>query len=94
MLGVPKIGAKALKSLEEFKDDFLFSYDYTNKNTLFYCEYQTPFNLTDHKGNKYKVSDFSGCCLVPTSYTLSKALEYSNLINNTSNRAIYKKGDD
>ena len=32
--GVPKQGAKALKSLEEFKDNFVFPFKYTNKNLL------------------------------------------------------------
>lgn len=92
--GVPKTGAKALKSLNDFKDDFVFDFEYTNKNVLMYCEHQSPSELIDYLGNKTEVSDISGCCLIPTTYVLSKALEYSNLINeNSSKRAIYKEGD-
>ena len=90
--GVPKNGAKALKDLKDFKDDFVFDFEYTNKNVLMYCENQEPSVLIDYLGFESEVNDISGCCLIPTTYVLSKALEYSNLINdNSSKRAIYKE---
>lgn len=90
--GVPKGGAKALKCLEDFKDDFVFKYEDTNKNTVMYCEHQEPCLLTDYLGNKYEVKDVSGCCLLPTTYILGKSLEYANLLtDNSSARAIYKE---
>ena len=89
--GVPKKGANALKSLKDFKDDFVFKYKDTNKNTLMYCENMAPYLLTDYNGVKYLVNDKSGCCLLPASYKLKKALDYANLINDSSNRAIFKE---
>lgn len=90
--GVPKSGALGLKSLEEFKDDFVFDYKYTNKNLLMYCENQEECNIIDYQGNEYKVTDKTGCCLVPTTYVLGKSLEYADLISdNSSKRAIFKE---
>lgn len=90
--GVPKSGSKQLKKLEEFKDDFVFKYEFTNKNLIYYIDDQDSFNLLDYQGNYYNVTDKTGCCLLPTNYTLKKALEYCNLIsNNSSDRAIYKE---
>lgn len=87
-----KFGARALTSLEDFKDDFVFEYKDTNKNLILYCEEQKEFNLVDYQGNSYTVTDKSGCCLIPTTYILGKALEYTNLISeNSSHRAIYKE---
>lgn len=90
--GVPKSGAKCLKSLEEFRDDLVFDYKYTNKNTLMYNDNQAPFDLVDYNGVKYRVTDKSGVCLLPTTYKLGKALEYANLLtDNSSARAKFKK---
>lgn len=90
--GVPKQGAKALKDLSEFKDNFVFNFKDTNKNLVIYCENQKEFCLTDYQGKSYNVNDESGCCIVPTTYVLGKALEYANLISeNSSKRARYKE---
>lgn len=90
--GVPKRGAKALKKLSDFKDDFVFDFKDTNKNLLIYCEDMKPYNLVDYKGESYIVNDKTGCCIIPTTYVLGKALEYANLITDeSSKRAIYKE---
>lgn len=90
--GVPKSGAKELKSLEDFKDDLEFTYETTKKNVLFYCEEQQPVEITDYQGNKVLVNDKSGCCLVPTTYTLKKSLEYAYLLDEESTeRAVYRE---
>ena len=90
--GVPKTGAKGLKDLNDFRDDFVFDFEYTNKNLLIYCENQKEIELTDYQGNKEIITDKSGCCLVPTTYVLGKALDYAELISdNSSKRAIYKE---
>lgn len=90
--GVPKQGARGLKSLKEFKDDFVFSFEDTGKNLLVYVEDQTEFYLTDYNGVSCIVNDKTGCSLVPTTYVLGKALDYANLVNdNSSKRAIYKE---
>lgn len=88
--GVPKSGSKALKDLKDFKDDFVFDYKDTGKQLIVYCDEQKEFELTDYKGKRYKVTDKSGVCFIPTTYVLGKSLEYANLISdNSSKRAIY-----
>ena len=90
--GVPKKGAKALKSLKDFKDNFVFNFEDTGKNLLVYVENQSPFELTDYKGNKKIVKDKSGCSIIPTTYVLGKALEYATLLTDSSSkRAVYKE---
>ena len=90
--GVPKSGAKSLKDLKEFKDGFIFRYKDTGKNLLFYVDNQEEFELTDYLGNTYKVTDKSGCCILPNSYTLGKALDYCYLLSDdSSKRSIYKE---
>jgi hypothetical protein len=88
--GVPKKGCKALKSIDEFRDDFEFKYKFTGKKLIAYTENQKPIILTDYLGIKSKVLDISGCAIFPTSYVLGKALEYTNLLNeNSSERAKF-----
>ena len=91
--GVPKKkGSRGIKSLDEFNDGFVFKYEDTEKNILFYTENQTNFELTDYLGFKYTVKDRSGCSLMPTTYELSKSMDYANLLNDmSSKRARYKE---
>lgn len=90
--GVPKKGAMSLKNLSDFKDNFIFDFKYTNKNLLMYCENQEKCSIVDYQGKEYIVTDKSGCCIVPTTYILGKALEYADLISdNSSKRAKYKE---
>ena len=90
--GVPKRGAKALKDLSEFKDGLIFKYEDTKKNLLFYVDNQEECILEDYLGNIRKITDYSGCCLLPNSYTLGKALDYAHLISDESaKRSIYKE---
>lgn len=90
--GVPKKGVVALKGdLNNFKDDLVFEYKDTEKSTLFYTEGQAPCILKDEYGVECEVKDKSGCCLVPNTYTLGKSLEYAELSEDSSNRAIYRE---
>lgn len=90
--GVPKSGAKALKDLKDFKDDFVFDFKDTGKNLLIYNEDMTPFVLEDYEGNEMMITDRFGCCLLPTTYVLGKALEFATLLNDFSEkRSIYKE---
>lgn len=90
--GVPKKGCKALKRLEDFKDDLVFRYKDTGKNMLFYVENQDNNLLIDDNGVKCIVNDISGCAIVPTTYVLGKSIEYANLISDdSSKRAVYKE---
>lgn len=90
--GVPKIGGKALKNLDEFKDDFVFDFKYTNKNLLMYNDDMKNFNLKDYEGNKIEVKEKYGCALIPTTYVLGKSEEYASLLSDeSSKRAIFKE---
>lgn len=90
--GVPKTGAKALKSLKDFKDDFVFKYEDTGKNMLIYNDEMKSFELKDFQGNIEKLNNKYGCVLVPTTYELGKSEEYSYLISDdSSKRAIFRE---
>ena len=90
--GVPKKGAKALKKLEDFKDDFVFDYKDTGKNLLIYNDEMDKFMLTDYQGNCEEITAKFGCTLVPTTYELGKSEEYCYLISDdSSKRAVYKE---
>lgn len=84
--GVPKEGAKALKSLEEFTDDFVFDYKYTGKNLIAYNDDQEEFDLVDYNGVKMHITDKYGICLVPTTYKLGISKEYADLISDESSK--------
>lgn len=91
--GVPKKGAIALKgNLNNFTDNLVFEYKDTGKNLLIYCDNQEPVEITDDLGNTQLVTDHSGCCILPTTYVLAKALEYAELIDDSSERARFREG--
>ena len=90
--GVPKQGAKAMKSLEDFEDGLVFDHSITNKNMVAYVDNQPEINLTDYLGKKKKVFELSGACILPVTYTLGKSEEYLELIeDNSSKRERYKE---
>lgn len=91
--GVPKSGAVCLNNdLNNFKDDLIFEHKYTNKNTVMYCEEQECISFKDYLGVECKVSEKSGCCIIPTSYVLSKALDYAELLSDRSTeRQLFKE---
>ena len=90
--GVPKEGAKALKSLDDFRDDFVFRYEDTNKHLIAYNDNQSPIVLKDYLGNELYIDDKSGICILPTTYELSKSDDYVKLItDNSSKRAKFKE---
>ena len=91
--GVPKSGAKSLHcDLNNFQDDLVFEFKDTGKNLLIYTDYQEPVEIEDYLGNKCIVNDISGCCILPTTYVLSKSEEYEHLLSDESAaRAIYKE---
>ena len=91
--GVPKSGATCLDNdLNNFKDDLVFPHKYTNKNTVMYCEEQESISYKDYLGEENIVSERSGCCILPTSYVLSKALDYAELLSDRSTeRQLYKE---
>lgn len=91
--GVPKKnGAKALKKIEDFKDDFEFKSSVTGKQTLIYLDEQEESDIIDCEGNIYHNTDKTGCAMIPCSYILGKALDYADLISDeSSKRAIFKE---
>lgn len=91
--GVPKKdGANCLKKLEDFKDNLVFKSSITHKQTLIYLDDQHQNELVDYQGNSYLNTDKSGCCLVPCTYVLGKAIDYANLISDeSSKRAFFKE---
>ena len=89
--GVPKSGAKALKKLEDFKDNFVFEHKYTNKNLIIYNDEMKEIKIKDYNNIEYVSNEKYGCCIIPTSYELNKSFEYAELISDeSSNRAIYE----
>ena len=87
-----KNGSMQLNSLEEFKDDLIFEYEFTGDNLLFYCEDMETLELEDYQGNIATVTEKSGCALFPNTYKLGKSEEYMLLVTSySSNRAIYKE---
>lgn len=90
--GIPKKGARSLKSLNDFRDDHVFEYKDTGKNIILYNDYMPEFDMTDFEGNIEHLTNKYGCTILPTTYELSKALEYAELISDeSSKRAIYKE---
>lgn len=90
--GVPKKGAKALKSLEDFRDNFVFDYEYTGKNLIVYNDCMQKIEITDYQGNKFTSNEQFGSTFIPTTYELGKSQEYCELLSDESSaRAIYKE---
>lgn len=91
--GVPKgNGSKALKDLNDFRDDFEFKAKDTGKKTIVYLDDQEENTFIDKDGKIYTNKDKTGCCILPCSYVLGKALDYSDLLTDTSSqRAIYRE---
>lgn len=83
-------GSFAINSLDEFRDDLVFENKVTNKNLLIYTENQLPKMIVDYQGNIDMISDSrSGCCVVPTTYVLGKSEDYADLLDDSSERAIF-----
>ncbi|MBO7693253.1 MAG: hypothetical protein J6T10_11545 [Methanobrevibacter sp.] len=93
--GVPKKAGASLKTLNDFRDGYVFTFKDTEKSLLFYVENQSPTLLTDYLGKEYLVTDISGACLLPNTYTLDKALDYTNLISDSSSkRSMFKESEE
>lgn len=89
-----KNGAKALKTLKDFNDNFVFSHEDTGKNLLIYNDDMIEFELEDYQGNKELLKNRYGACCVPTTYVLGKALEYCQLISDDSSERAYYNEED
>jgi hypothetical protein len=92
--GVPKKASSELKSLDEFRDNFVFSYNSTDKHFIEYNDNQIKVELIDYKGIKKEVSDKSGAGLYPCEYELGKSLDYIELITDKHSKySVYKEGE-
>lgn len=90
--GVPKKAGKSLKRLEDFKDNYVFKFEDTNKLLIVYVEDMEKQKIKDYLGIEYEATDKTGCCLLPTTYVLGKSLEYAALISDDSSaRARYRE---
>lgn len=84
--GVPKSGYQCLNSIDEFRDNLVFTYDKTNKHTIVYNDTQLPIDIIDTNGVKYRCTDKTTCVLLPAEYTLGKAYEYAELLTDHSTK--------
>ena len=90
--GIPKKGARSLKSLEDFKDDHLFEYKDTGKNMVLYNDEMIACDMVDFQGHTEHLTNRFGSAILPTTYVLGKALEYAELLTDeSSKRAIYRE---
>ena len=91
--GVPKDeGAKALKDLNDFRDNFIFKSSDTGKQSIIYIDDQETDRMIDCNGVPYINTDGSGCCMIPCSYELGKSLDYCELLtDNSSKRAVFRE---
>lgn len=90
--GIPKKGARSLKSLEDFKDDHVFEYKDTGKNMVLYNDEMIDFDMVDFQGHMEHLTNRFGSTILPTTYVLGKALEYAELLTDeSSKRAIYRE---
>ena len=78
--------------MHNFKNDLIFKYEDTGKNILIYNDEQKSVEVVDYQGKAEIVSQKTGACLVPTTYVLSKSLEYANFLEDeSSKRSVYKE---
>lgn len=90
--GVPKGGVKQLKSIEEFKEGFIFGYNpdenfipepKDEKVLSFYLDNQQAngkIEVVDYNGLQGYCEDDFGICLMPTTYRLDMELTYEDVI--------------
>ncbi len=85
--GVPKKASKAMKSLSDFKEGFVFDYSNSCKLDKFYNDHQEENVLIDDNGKEFVVKEKYGIALQPTTYILSEFPDFGNLNTITSARA-------
>ena len=92
--GVPKKASSELKTLDQFRDNFIFSYKSTNKHFIEYNDNQFEIEMTDYLGNTFLVNDSSGAGLYPCEYELGKSLDYIELITDKHSKySVYNEGE-
>ena len=74
--GVPKKNANLLQSVDDLRDDLIFSPEQCGKNISFYCDDQPVGLMIDG----WELTDHYGICLQPTGYTVGLTMEYLLLL--------------
>ncbi len=91
--GVPKCGAKAISSVDEFDDDLVFPSSITGKLQSFYSELKdVNATVTDYLGKTIDIFFSYGVGLVPCSYTLKHSSEYLDFEDMYIHRRLYHGG--
>lgn len=75
--GVPKVASKCLKSLEDFKEGFVFDREICNKNQSHYIDGD---NYCGYMPDGYFLNQPFGLNIRPCGYTLDLTEDYKNLI--------------
>lgn len=87
--GVPKQGANALKSIDDFSEDFIFHSKDTGKLQLFYNEEKDiVLTVTDYLGNTEDIMFSYGIGFVPCSYKLKQSSQYIPFEDFNINRSL------
>ena len=75
-----KCGEKALETILNFNNGFIFTKDKTGKNAKFYNDLQEEKEVVDFLGNKELINQQYGICVFPVEYKLSITSEYDEVI--------------
>lgn len=87
--GVKKSAVKTLKSINDFKDGHVFSYD-CDKQAIFYNDNQQPFTFLDCDGNEYTCDDIQySIVIMPTEYKLSITPDFYTVLENLEDDIYY-----
>lgn len=86
--GVSKKGAKALKSIDDFRKGFTWGYRESGKLAHYYNENQPHITITDCDGNTYTNTCDYGVILQPTTYTLGIDDVYMGLYEYIQEREV------
>lgn len=83
-----KAGVKALGSIENFENGFLFDYKGSGKQLISYNDVQPPTIIKDYLGNVEERSERFGVCLRPNVYRLGVDAEYQEYYSRTPNFSV------
>lgn len=78
--GVRKSAASQLKSVDDFKDGFVFDIEHAKKLLLHYNDNQPAVTVNAGQYDQYTVDYRYGICAQPTTYTIGILPEFADLI--------------
>lgn len=81
--GLPKkAGQNKIKSVSDMlKNNLVWNTEESMKQTSYYNDNQPIIKWTDYLGNTYISEDRYGCCILPTTFDLSMAKQYSDFLD-------------